>query len=715
MLGKGRVGRSPSESRVLFVILDGVGVGALPDAALYGDEQTNTLGHVTGTVAVSLPRLTGMGIGLVAPLAGCPPVAHPTSVVGRLAERSPGKDSTTGHWEHMGLILERPFPTFPEGFPASFSEGLERLTGRPVLGNRVASGTDIMEELGVLHLRTGGPIVYTSADSVCQIAAHVEVIPLQELFSICETARELLSGAHAVGRVIARPFDGPPGAFKRTKDRRDYSVAPPGPTYVDELSARGIPVVGIGKVGDVFAERGFTSLQKTDSNAEGIRAAVTALAEAQQGLIFLNLNDFDTMHGHRHDVEGFARCLEAFDRQVALLQHALRPGDLLIITADHGCDPTDLSFDHSREYVPLLVYPGSGVRPTRRRGANLHRGPLSDSGATAFFHLTGERPPLAGSPLQSAGPPLVAGRRGRPATRGGRPSSTTPAVWRAASFLRVRMGIPSAAVILGSGLGDVATRLGAQVVCRATDVPGWPRGDVEGHDHLIEHARVGERPTCFVRGRVHGYEGASRSEQEFAVRVLAALGVECVLITNVCGLLPQVGAAGGTAVIPGLPALEESACPAPHVGGCALVETVLDLQGDPALSLEWEWGRSKGFTAGSGAVGLVPGLPRVHYAAVPGPQYETRAETRLLSALGCHVVGMSAAAEVAAARRRGLEYATLTVVTNVSGQCRQSAADGHRTVLERAARGVEEMAAVVEAILRRPAAPPYHRCRQAFD
>jgi len=711
-----RLGCPRGSGRVLFVVLDGVGVGALPDAGLYGDEDADTLGHVTAFAEARLPHLTEMGLGLVAPLRGVSRVAYPTAAVALLSEHSPGKDSTTGHWEHMGLVMRHGFPTYPDGFPTHLIEELQRRIGRRILGNKAASGFDIMDELGAEHMRSGSPIVYTSADSVFQVAAHVKVVPLEELFDICATARRLLTGDHAVGRVIARPFSGAPGAFSRTRDRRDYSIAPPGPTYLDELAARGIPVVGIGKVGDVFCDRGFSGTQKTDSNNEGIGSALQALGRMSHGLVFVNLNDFDTKYGHRNDVEGFARCLEAFDNEIPRLRRALGPGDLLLITADHGCDPTDVSFDHSREYVPLLVHPRSAVLGPFQRslGGNrvgahatrLHVGGLSDSGATAYFHLLGERSPLAGRPLQVAARPAP-GRRRSYAPAGLRLVSASPTTTeRAAAYLRARMGIPQAAVVLGSGLGEVAALLGGERVACFADIPGWPVGRVQGHDQVIEKAVVAGRTTALLRGRVHGYEGVSRTEEEFAIRTLAALGAECVIVTNASGLLPRRTGAERTASAP-THLLE--------VGSCAWVSRVIDFQlartqavieggaGEGSLALLEAPGCSSLFAdMPVGPSGRMFGLAQVTYAAVPGPHYETGAEAELLWRLGCDVVGMSAAAEVNAAACRGLEFATLTMVTNHAAETESDGSAGHSAVIRAAARDVARMAAVVERVLSVP-------------
>lgn len=352
-------------TRVLLIVLDSAGCGALPDAAAYGDEGSNTLGHTAAAVGgLKLPHLAEMGLGNILPLEGVPPASEPRASWGRMAERSPGKDTTTGHWELAGLVLDRPFPVYPQGFPPEIIAEFTRRIGRPVLGNRPASGTTIIQELGEEHLRTGYPIVYTSADSVFQVAAHEDVIPVDELYRICRIAREILQGEYAVGRVIARPFTGTPGHFRRTERRHDFSLPPTGPTILDALSEAGVPVTAIGKINDIFAGRGITTAIRTANNEEGLRAIAKAAADVTAGLIFANLVDFDMLYGHRNDPHGYAAALEAFDAALPGIIALLHPGDLLIITADHGCDPTTASTDHSREYVPLLVF--NPARPAGR-------------------------------------------------------------------------------------------------------------------------------------------------------------------------------------------------------------------------------------------------------------------------------------------------------------------------------------------------------------
>ena len=348
--------------RAAIIVLDGLGIGAAPDAGSYGDQGSNTLGNVARAVGgLSVPRLETLGLGRCAELAGVAPVASPAAAHGVCEPASPGKDSTTGHWEICGLLLESPFPTYPHGFPAAVIDEFARLTSRGVLGNKPASGTAVLDEYGAEHRRTGNWIVYTSADSVFQIAAHEETVPPAQLYGACLTARELLRGQHGVSRVIARPFAGEPGAWKRTAGRRDFSLPPPGPTLLDRLAERQIPRVGVGKVDDLFAGRGITSIH-TETNAEAYALIEGALAAMHRGLLLANVIEFDQTWGHRNDIPGFSRGLVELDRSMPRLLNGVREDDLVIFTADHGNDPTTPSTDHSREIVPLLVF-GPKVRP----------------------------------------------------------------------------------------------------------------------------------------------------------------------------------------------------------------------------------------------------------------------------------------------------------------------------------------------------------------
>jgi phosphopentomutase len=341
--------------RVVLIVLDSCGCGAAPDAAQYGDAGSDTLGNLSVKVGgLTLPHLQGLGLGHLTTILGVPPVAQPRGAYGKMRESSAGKDTTTGHWEMAGLQVDRAFPTYPEGFPADLISRFEKQIGRGVLGNKPASGTAIIEELGPEHLKTGKPIVYTSADSVFQIAAHEEMIPLDELYRISEIARKLCDQL-PVARVIARPFIGEPGAFKRTYNRRDFSMPPAQATVLDAIADAGLPVIGVGKIWDIFAGRGITENLHSEGNADGCRLTLEALDKLERGVVFTNLVDFDMLYGHRRDPGGYYRALQEFDAFLPKLQERLGPKDLVVLTADHGNDPTFKGTDHTREYVPLLA------------------------------------------------------------------------------------------------------------------------------------------------------------------------------------------------------------------------------------------------------------------------------------------------------------------------------------------------------------------------
>jgi phosphopentomutase len=373
--------------RIIWVVLDSVGIGELPDAGEYGDVGRDTLGHIARSRALHLPNLVRLGLANIKPLVHLAAAAAPAGCFGKAATVSPGKDTTTGHWEMAGIWLEHAFPVYPHGFPAEVIARFERAIGTRVIGNVPASGTEILKELGAEHLRTKFPIVYTSGDSVFQIAAHEEIIPVAELYRMCEIARAMLEPLNRVGRVIARPFVGTPGNFRRTERRHDYAVPPPRPMLMDVLAELRVPVLGVGKIHDIYNGRGVDDYVTTKSNADGMDKISEALARQDSGLIFANLVDFDMLYGHRKDVEGFARSLEEFDLLLGPLLGALKDSDLLMLTADHGCDPDPVNptTDHSREYVPIVAY-----TPAVRLGAGLGtRSTLADMGQTVAQNFGG--------------------------------------------------------------------------------------------------------------------------------------------------------------------------------------------------------------------------------------------------------------------------------------------------------------------------------------
>jgi phosphopentomutase len=390
--------------RIIWIVLDSVGIGELPDAAEYGDVGRNTLGHIAESRPLQIPNLVRLGLANIAPLKHLQPVPAPLAAYGKGATHSPGKDTTTGHWEMAGVWLQQAFPVYKNGFPPELIAEFERQIGRKTIGNKPASGTEIIKELGEEHVRTGKPIVYTSGDSVFQIATHEDVIPIADLYRMCEIARKLLDGPHRVGRVIARPFAGPIGNFARTSRRHDYAVDPPKPILLDALQERRVPIFGIGKIHDIYNGRALQDYVTTKSNADGMEKLTAAIRDRQQGLIFCNLVDFDMLYGHRKDVEGFAKSLEEFDRLLAEFLPLLQRTDLLMITADHGCDPDPrwVTTDHSREYVPILAYsPGSNP------GANLGiRETLADMGQTITENF-GAKIPHGTSFLDEMGKPRI--------------------------------------------------------------------------------------------------------------------------------------------------------------------------------------------------------------------------------------------------------------------------------------------------------------------
>jgi phosphopentomutase len=384
-------------ARACVIVLDAVGAGPLPDASRYGDEDANTLGHVAEAVGgLDLPMLEALGLGNVAPLEGCPPQPGAPAIAGRLAPRSAGKDGTTGHWELMGVVMPQPIPTYPYGFPGEVIDPFMHRTGHGVIGNKVASGADILQELGDEHVETGKWIVYTSSDSVFQLAAHEDVIPLEELYEACAVARELLDGKHTVGRVIARPFTGESGSFERTPNRRDFALQPRRPNYLTLMHEAGATIHGVGKVADVFAGCDFDESIPTKSNAEGIAQTGRLLEELEHGLVFTNLIDTDSLWGHRNDPVNFHRSLQDFDSRLPELLAHLREGDLLVLTSDHGCDPTLSGSEHTREYELLLAY----VEGTNAAG-RIHEGEPADVGATVNAWLGGRSPgrSLPGKPF----------------------------------------------------------------------------------------------------------------------------------------------------------------------------------------------------------------------------------------------------------------------------------------------------------------------------
>ena len=365
--------------RIIIIVLDSVGIGELPDAYKFGDEGSNTLVNTAKAVGgLNVPNLESFGLGKIGDIPGVSKEVDAKAFYGKMIEASAAKDTTSGHWEIMGVVTEKPFPTYPKGFPDDVIKAFTTAIGRPILGNKTASGTEIIKELGEEHIKTGFPIVYTSADSVFQIAACEDVIPIESLYEMCNCARDILKGKHNVGRVIARPFIVENGIYTRTERRRDFSLPPPEETVLDKAVKKGYEVVGVGKIGDIFAHRGLTREIHATNNRDGVLKTIESIRRDFKGIIFTNLIDFDMRYGHRNNPEGYAEALESFDKSLPEIVDALKAGDVIIITADHGCDPTTLSTDHSREYVPLLVF-GKKLNKPRSLGI---RNSFADVGAT---------------------------------------------------------------------------------------------------------------------------------------------------------------------------------------------------------------------------------------------------------------------------------------------------------------------------------------------
>ncbi len=699
----------PAARRFVFMMLDGVGAGELPDSKDYGDAGSDTLGNLSRVTELRLPNLQRLGLGNILPILGVPPVPSPLALAGRLAPLSAGKDTTVGHWEHMGLITERPFPTYPEGFPEEVLAPFRAAIGRGVLANRPASGTAIIAELGEEHLRTGRPIVYTSADSVFQIAAHTDVVPLELLYHWCERARDILTGPHAVARVIARPFTGPPGAFTRTKDRRDFSLAPPSRTYLDLLHEAGVPVLALGKISEVFLGRGIASKIKVASNDDNLSLVIDLLRGTSdrgtfdEGLLFTNLVDFDMVWGHRNDSDGFALGLATVDRALDDILAALGPHDRLILSADHGVDPTTPSTDHSREYAPLLLHPRPAATPQA-----VYEGFFSDTGATVHEYLTSGTGKTGTAIHELAGRSLLrlspdrGWRRNTPV----QPSPVNDGSFipgrvgpkeaqEAAKWLRDRLGpAPRWAVILGSGLASAfvpgAEGASAEEI-PYSDIPHWPSSTVPGHLSTLSIADLAGRPLAVLRGRAHGYEGFDLSQTQMAVRTLARWGVEGLVASSAAGAVSHDLAAGDLAMVCEILDLQHMAMGGPPLR-LAASDRVLTQRLCPGMSSDTS-------DAPARAVDTTPGPPadedrqgpmtratpltRAVHAAVPGPQYETRAELRVLRALGVDSVSMSLAAETLAARDEGLRLAAVAVISNAGPPSHEEVLAGAASAAER--------------------------------
>ena len=629
--------------RAILIVLDSVGAGYLPDAASFGDEGANTLGHIAQRMPLQIPHLLSLGLGHL-PGLHLPPLPG-AGAYGRAMEQSAGKDTTTGHWEMAGVTVERPFPLYPDGFPKDVMDAFEAAIGTKTLGNKPASGTAILDELGEEHLRTGFPIVYTSGDSVFQIAAHEDVIPVPRLYEMCEIARAQLQGKHAVGRVIARPFVGAgKGHFQRTGRRRDFSLPPIAPTLLDAMKAAGYETLGVGKIEDIFAHQGLTGSNHAAGNPACVDAALQYLRQDFDGLLFVNLVDTDSIYGHRRDVEGYGRALEYFDRRLPEIQALMGKDDLLFITADHGCDPAFRGTDHTREYVPLLVWK-KGMADQHPLGT---RSSFADTAATIAEYFGLPERFGAVSYLHE----INAGQ-----------AAKTRRIQRAADEVEEKLGRADVAVVLGSGLGDFAQELHNPREIAYADIPGFPRATVPGHAGKLALGELGGKRALLLCGRFHSYEGHPLADVTLPVRVMARLGVQTLILTN---------AAGGVN-----PALTP---------GCLMLLTdYINLSGKNPLTgpnLDAFGPRFPDMTAAYDPALRALALQCAHrlgielkqgvYCWMNGPCYETPAEIRMVRTLGADAVGMSTVPETIVARHCGMRVLGVSCVTNlaagVSGQ-----------------------------------------------
>ncbi len=623
--------------RVIWIVLDSVGAGYLPDAGQFGDEGANTLGHIAEQMHLRIPNMLAMGLGR---LPGVHlPEKEGAGAYGRALEKSAGKDTTTGHWEMAGVTVKQPFPLYPDGFPPEVIEAFETAIGKKTLGNKPASGTAILDELGEEHMRTGYPIVYTSGDSVFQIAAHEDIIPLPRLYEMCEIARSQLQGRHGVGRVIARPFVGTgAGHFARTGGRRDFSLPPAAPTILDVLKENGYETLGVGKIEDIFAHQGLTGSNHAAGNPACIDAALAYMDQAFDGLLFINLVDFDSVYGHRRDVTGYGRALEYFDERLPLFQQRMGNDDLLIITADHGCDPTYKGTDHTREYAPLLVWKKgmTGQHPLGTRET------FADTAATIaeFFGL--EERFGARSYLREIDAGCEAEMR---------------RIQGAADTVESVLGRADTAVVLGSGLGDFVNDLEDAREISYADIPGFPRATVAGHAGKFVTGTLAGKKVLMMSGRFHFYEGHPMTDVVLPVRVMARIGVKNLILTNAAGGVNLDFSAGTLMLIRdfiNLSGRNPLIGPNPDAFGPRFPD--MSSAYDPGLiALAMEAARELGIDLKQGV-----------YCWMNGPSYETPAEIRMIRTLGADAVGMSTVPETIAARHCGLRVLGVSCITNMA-------------------------------------------------
>ena len=623
--------------RVIWIVLDSVGVGYLPDAAAFGDEGANTIGHIAEKMELKIPHMLSMGLGQ---LPGVNlPQAYGDGAYGRAMEKSAGKDTTTGHWEMAGVTVEQPFPLYPDGFPKEVMDAFEAAIGTKTLGNKPASGTVILDELGEEHMRTGYPIVYTSGDSVFQIACHEEICPLPRLYEMCEIARKQLQGKHGVGRVIARPFVGTgKGHFTRTGGRRDFSLKPIAPTILDVLKEAGFETLGVGKIEDIFAHQGLTGSNHAAGNPACIEAALEYMDRDFDGLLFVNLVDFDSVYGHRRDVEGYGKGLEYFDTKLPEIQRRMGDDDLLIITADHGCDPTYTGTDHTREYVPLLIWKKNltGQHPIGTRDT------FADTAATISEYFGLEERFGATSYLKEIDAGCEAEMR---------------RIQRAADAVETALGRAEIAVVLGSGLGDYGDELTDVKEISYADIPGFPKATVQGHAGKFISGVVGGKRVLLMSGRFHSYEGHPMEDVTLPVRVMARLGVKNLILTNAAGGVNLDYRAGVLMLISDFINLS---------GKNPLTGPNMDAFGPRFPDMTYAYDRGLRELTMQAARQLDIDLRRGVYCWMNGPAYETPAEVRMARVLGADAVGMSTVPETIVARHCGIKVLGISCITNMA-------------------------------------------------
>lgn len=656
--------------RVIWIVLDSVGAGYLPDAAQFGDEGANTLGHIAERMALKIPNMLSMGLGRVPGLHL--PRKEGAGAYGRAMEKSAGKDTTTGHWEMAGVTVEQPFPLYPDGFPPEVMNAFEAAIGRKTLGNKPASGTAILDELGEEHLRTGFPIVYTSGDSVFQIAAHEDIIPLEKLYDMCRIARAQLQGRHGVGRVIARPFVGTgKGHFTRTGGRRDFSLPPLSPTILDVMKQAGYETLGVGKIEDIFAHQGLTGSNHAAGNPACIDATVDYMKKEFDGLLFVNLVDTDSIYGHRRDVEGYGKALEYFDARLPEIQSLMGPEDLLILTADHGCDPTYKGTDHTREYAPLLLWK-KGMKGQHPIGT---RETFADTAATVAEYFGLPERFGAVSYLKEIEADC---------------QEEMQRIQDAADAAEQALGRADTAIVLGSGLGDFAEEMEHVKEIAYEDLPGFPRPTVAGHAGKMLLGDLSGKKVLLLCGRFHSYEGHPMGDVILPVRVLKRLGVKNLILTNAAGGVNEGFHPGMLMLISDFINLS---------GKNPLTGPNLDAFGPrfPDMCGAYDEGLQALALACAERAGVE--LKAGVYCWMNGPSYETPAEIRMTRVLGADAVGMSTVPETIAARHCGMKVLGVSCITNMAaGILKQPIF--HEEVVETSRRARGAFAALLKEIVR---------------